>query len=303
MDYYIIRLLTVTNNYKFMKQKNYFSIMRATLLVLLGMLLVPSSLRAAITYTQKSNDFFSPAYFNNGSMQFGENFYGANFSNGIMLTKGTYTDWTHTNRSTSYTSIAIERYNWSFKKGDNNSSTNKQAGLQTSNNGKLAITGLRAGDYVRIEWADYDVEGATGVIKYYKHDSNVHCVQGNSGDIYDKSDYTITSGQDIYITSDGDLMIQGYNPVTITYIYIYRIPTAEYKYEPVGNNTTKFEFTKDGLLEVNDLSLPYLLVSFGNENDYVVVNDLKSEMYRWNCFWKCCLCFRPTLAELCRACV
>ena len=250
--------------------------------MLLGMLLVPSSLKAAITYTEKSNDFFSPAYFNNGSMEFGETFYGANFSNGIMLTKGTYTDFYNSNKSTSYTSIAIERYNWSFKKGDNNSSNDRQAGLQTQNNGKLAITGLRAGDYVRIEWADYNWDGATGVIKYYKHNSNVHCVQGNSGDIYDKSDYTITNGDDIYITSDGDLMIQGYNPVTITKIHIYRIPTAEFKYKPVGNNTTKFEFTKDGLLEVNDLALPYLLVSFGNENDYVVVNDLKSEMYRWN---------------------
>ena len=139
-----------------MKQKNYFSIVRATLLVLLGMLLVPSSLKAAITYTEKSNDFFSPAYFNNGSMEFGETFYGANFSNGIMLTKGTYTDFYNSNKSTSYTSIAIERYNWSFKKGDNNSSNDRQAGLQTQNNGKLAITGLRAGDYVRIEWADYN---------------------------------------------------------------------------------------------------------------------------------------------------
>ena len=259
-----------------MKQKNYFSIVRATLLVLLGMLLVPSSVRATIEYGITTNDFWIAAHFNNYSKDMGDDYPG--ISGAKFIRRLNYTDYTNKNSHPAISYIACIENQWNLARRTDDD--NQNCGLKGSAGALLAITELRAGDIVNIEWVDiWNVNTS-----FLKYSQSVHAVCGNSGDIYNNNNYTIPSGQDITITSDGDLFVRAEEwNVCIRKITIKKPHAATYSItKSAQNHSTTFTFTGDGRLEENEFALPYMSVYFGNVNDFMLVNNTKSEMYDYN---------------------
>ena len=80
------------------------------------------------------------------------------------------------------------------------------------------------------------------------------------------------SGQEITITSNGDLIVDANIGTYITSIKIETIPEATYSLTTDGNTST-FEFTGPGRISENDFAVPYMSVSFGNVNDNLIVDN------------------------------
>ena len=174
---------------------------------------------------------------------------------------------------------------------------NTKRGLFTGDpNSQLAILDLHPGDIVTINGSTTDADWNDHESTHFRYKNSVHCVQGNGQDLYGHDLADLTFGQSIYITGDGDLIIQAKHYDTfITQITINR-DVADYKVttDKSGTNpVTTFEFTKDGRLEDNDFAIPYMSVMFGNGNqvdpntgaiinDFIRVNSLKSEIYDIN---------------------
>ena len=153
------------------------------------------------------------------------------------------------------------------------------AGLYTGCwNSKLAILSLRGGDKVTFtfEAGDHASEWGAGI----HYNQSVHCHRGDNNDVYDQNAY-FESGQTIYITSSGDLIIDANIGTYITGIKIETADVAKYTITTDGNKTT-FTFTGDGVLEDNDFTLPNLSASFGSINDNLVVSGLESHMIKFD---------------------
>ena len=139
----------------------------------------------------------------------------------------------------------------------------------------MVILGLRAGDIVTINHTGSN-------LAYAKFDGNVHAVYNDNQhrDFHDEnSDTQIFSGTAIHITSDGDLVLKNSGDATIKNIKIQAIKNATYSITRNSNNSTTFAFTGDGLMDYNDVAVPYLRVSFGHPQNYVIVNGLQSYIY------------------------
>lgn len=146
------------------------------------------------------------------------------------------------------------------------------SGLYTGSwNNKLAILGLKPGDKVRFYFAPSSNTNNAGI--HYLQ--SVHCYgEGYEGnDAYYNSGAYFSNGMTVVITSLGDLIIEANQGTIIKSIEIIS-EIAEYTITTNGNTTT-FEFTGNGSLEVNDFALPYLSASFGSTNDYLVVQNNK----------------------------
>ena len=150
----------------------------------------------------------------------------------------------------------------------------------------LAILGLRAGDIVTITCTSNDA------LKYVKFDGNVHAVyQYSHDDFHDAwwGNTSIESGRPIHITSDGDLILRNTGTNCIKKIYIqsiknatYEITKDTYNINGVNRPRTTFTFTGDGLMDYNDIAVPYLRVSFGDSKNYVVVDGGNSYIFRYD---------------------
>ena len=140
----------------------------------------------------------------------------------------------------------------------------------------LAVLGFRAGDKIRVYF-----EG-NGSIKYRSPNDNygnVHMVRewNNDGDFYTKGNNpTIANNVGYIITSDGDLILKADGDVTITSIQIFKVKDADYTLtkgtSQNGNPTYTCTFTGKGRVPSKNMAVPYLLCSFGHNNDYAVID-------------------------------
>lgn len=151
--------------------------------------------------------------------------------------------------------------------------TNKVAGLYVGNwEQKLAVLGLRPGDKVTLKYSGTDVSD---------NNANIHVENENSQRWLTQLSKGQTATETVDINFIGDLIIKP-NKGTIINSITIDSEIAEYNITTEGSTTT-FEFTKKGLLEENDFAIPYMSVSFGNKNDYLVVgDDLQSRMFKSN---------------------
>jgi hypothetical protein len=146
-------------------------------------------------------------------------------------------------------------------------------------NSKLAILSLRGGDKVTFTFEAGDHVSDYGAGIHYN--KSVHCHRGDNNDIYNNQNAYFESGQTIYITSSGDLIIDANIGTYITGIKIESEDVAKYKITTSGNTST-FEFTSNGVLDDNDFALPYLSFSMGSTDDYLLVQNLEAHMIKAN---------------------
>ena len=154
---------------------------------------------------------------------------------------------------------------------------NQSFGLFSNTSAYLAILGLKAGDYIVINYS--------GEIKYADEiTDNVHAIMGNNNSDLYGTNTTITAGTSttIEITSEGDLVLKNNGTSYIKSIKIYEITDGAYKITTDNIHTSSLEFTKDGLISFHDVTVPYMKVSFGNATDYVVVDNLESHIYNYS---------------------
>ena len=159
------------------------------------------------------------------------------------------------------------------------------SGLFTGSwNNKIAVLDLKPGDKVTFYASASNEPNTTQNlgIKYCKdYDSNVwaHVNGGQNMKFANGDQYPNTNT--IYIDSPGDLVVQPNKDVYITKIVIENGPRAEYEITTDNTtNTTTFQFTADGSLDINDYTIPSMQASFGNANDYLMVSGLKAEMHK-----------------------
>ena len=167
------------------------------------------------------------------------------------------------------------------------------AGLYTGSwNNKIAVLNLKPGDKVKFyatasnEKIDGQSVAEYGVgIKYDREFSenvwaHVDGMDDGANLKFINADRYVNTST-INIDSPGDLMVVVNKGVYITSIEIVNGPRAEYDITTSSDGkTTTFEFTKDGSLDQNDYAIPYMSVSFGNRNDYMLVSGLKAEMHK-----------------------
>lgn len=139
----------------------------------------------------------------------------------------------------------------------------KGQGLYTGNQAsKLAILNLKPGDKVTINFA------ASSNVQSYGAGINWQ----NYG--WKGSDETVT------INRIGDLIVE-VNQGTIIQTITIDTEVAEYDISTSADGkTSTFVFTKDGLLDNNDFTLPNLSASFGSIYDFLVVQNYESHMYK-----------------------
>lgn len=152
----------------------------------------------------------------------------------------------------------------------------KQSGLYNSRwNQELAVLNLKPGDIVTITYGGGAESGDNANLRVLSD-----CVSNYSNGAYLTQ---VGKGQNTSVTlnisSIGDLKISANLGTFIKSISIqsnvaeYDISTSE------DGKTSTFVFTKDGLLDNNDFTLPNLSASFGSISDFLVVSDLESHMY------------------------
>ena len=173
-----------------------------------------------------------------------------------------------------YSGASAGNYSWWYRDYNGNK------GLYHGDSGKpapLAILGLRAGDIVTINCTN------NNNLQYVKFDGNVHAVYGSAhDDFYTQGGNTaIQSGRPIHITSDGDLILRNYGDNYITSIQIQAVKNAAYTITKNSVNKTTFAFTRDGLMDYNDVAVPYMRVSFGHSRNFIMINNLQSSIYDW----------------------
>lgn len=141
------------------------------------------------------------------------------------------------------------------------SASGKPGGLYTGRQAsKLAILDLKPGDKVTISFvASSNVENYGAGINWSNY--------GWKG-----------SGETVTITRLGDLIVE-VNKGTIIQSIVIESQVAEYTIRTNSDNSTEFWFTAPGTLEVNDFAIPYMSVSFGSANDYLVVQGSSSNDY------------------------
>ena len=146
---------------------------------------------------------------------------------------------------------------------------------------KLAILSLRGGDKVTITFEAGDHVASYGAGIHYNQ--SVHCYQEGYEDAYNETGAYFRSGDPIYITSSGDLIVDANIGTYITDIKIETADIAKYKIETsTDNKTSTFEFTSNGVLEDNDFTVPHLAFSMGSVDDYLNVQNLEAHMIRGN---------------------
>ena len=279
-----------------MKQKNYFSIVRATLLVLLGMLLVPSPVKADQTTVIDFQAVALGAYYRDNM---DADKYYANitmkdewYSPISGARKGDNIKAYNSNTVTADISRLAFRVN-SIGKGNDGSNTDPgfylffdhlgnnhtdNMGIYAGNWGqKMAILNLMPGDKIKIDY------GATKYCQVQNGSLNpgIELQNDNNWQRNNSTNGWISSNEEVYITKMGDLIFTANKGTVIKSITI-ESSIAEYDIQTVGNTTT-FKFTKAGLLDKNDFAVDFMHVEFGKADDYLIVQpsagQYQSSMY------------------------
>ena len=160
---------------------------------------------------------------------------------------------------------------------DHGNNCSEKRGLYTAkwDNNQLAVMDLIPGDKVTINYAGAST--CNGNANIHVLNTELQHAGYNWGTQLSSGG---TASMAININFLGDLKISA-NPGTIIESITIESSIAEYDIQTVGNTTT-FEFTKGGLLAENDFAIPYMHVSFGNVKDYLVVQEagnLQSHMF------------------------
>ena len=239
----------------------------ATLLLLLLSLFMPQKGWAAYTY-ETVTYHFGTAVANNGTLTMSSTSYSGITPEGIYADKLVYTE--------NDTEITEDISKLAFRSRVNATQGNRGwilagTGLYcvgTSYNPELAICNLHSGDKVTITYTS----DASTPIEYL---SGAHGYQ-SLGVLS-----TITSGTEITISQNGDMIIQAKD--AHTYIQTIEIKTlqtvATYSVtttEDTNNNTrsTTFAFTGEGRMEDNMISVPFMDVQFGSNLNSPLVEPL-----------------------------
>ncbi len=264
-----------------------------TLMALAMMILAPSSVKGVTTnidfgdagrahyfqYADPSKGYY--ANINMSSTDYNAIGNGAKIGNNISYKYG------------NTRSIDISRLAFAVNSNGEGNSYNGSAGFYLRRNGtssglytgswnnKLAILGLKPGNKVTInaEGPSETINGENvaqyaGGIKYIQ---SVHANTDGSTDIYNNDNAWVNTNT-INITSMGDLIVQVNRGTYITSITIEE-EIAEYTIRTNADNSTDFWFTAPGSLEVNDFAIPYMSVSFGSANDFLVVQGSSEDDY------------------------
>ena len=248
MDYYIISLLTVTNNYKFMKQKNYFSIVRATLLALL-VTFGFQRLNAQVSYDANVETYtFDDKGYNASVVRNGDLL----ISVGGTEMKSSYTgQYRFEARSTSWSANLVD-----------------QPGLHpTSGAREFAILGLHSGDKIKIEYQrkndndDYiKLKSADFLSKSVNNAPETETYQeeviGDDGSVSSVTntrvkilpvDYDMHGYEEYFCVANGSLIVNVHKHTSINKITIWSWNYADYEIVPVNNGQgTAITWTKPG---------------------------------------------------------
>lgn len=250
------------------------------LIVVVIMLMVPSGVKGATTTMNfenagnaaynHANDPNNGRYYANVVMS--DQSYDA-IGNGAKVG-----DYISSKNSTTYPNIDISRLAFIFNSsaaGNNLSNTSagfylardatkKVSGLYTGvQSSKLAILNLKPGDKVTINFA-----ASTNVESW------------GAGINWTNGDGWTGSGETRTISFIGDLILE-VNKGTIIQSIVIESEIAEYEITTSADGkTSTFVFTKDGLLDNNDYTLPNLSASFGSITDFLVVQNYESHMYK-----------------------
>ena len=151
----------------------------------------------------------------------------------------------------------------------------RKSGLYNSKwSQKLAVLNLKPGDKVTFVYC-----GSSNIDNDNNGNGNANLHDDTHNQWLTQIGIGQTATRTIEMSSIGDLIVSA-NKGTIIQSITIESNVAEYDITTSGNTTT-FEFKKGGYLEENDFALPYMSVSFGNKNDYLVVGDDKqSRMFK-----------------------
>lgn len=163
--------------------------------------------------------------------------------------------------------IDISRLAFAFNSSAHGNENNTGAGLYLRRDG--SNSGLYAGASGNTEFAILNMKPGSNVTIYFTGGNGVYNVtQGQ----------WFTSGQAMSVYNLGDLRIGVTQGTYISSITIDE-QIAEYETRINADGSSEFWFTAPGTLEDNDFALPFLSVSMGSINDYLVVQGTSDQNY------------------------
>ncbi len=259
------------------------------MMALAMMMLVPSGMKGATTTIN-----FDPAGTAAQKAADGDDSYETNFEMGENYSAIGYgakvgVRMNYRNHSTTWTNIDISRLAFILNtNGRGNAHVEgdgfylrrdtdgrvRKSGLYNSKwTQKLAVLNLKPGDKVTFVYC-----GSSNIDNDNNGNGNANLHDDTHNQWLTQIGIGQTATRTIEMSSIGDLIVSA-NKGTIIQSITIDSNVAEYDITTVDNTTT-FEFTKEGLLEENDFAIPYMSVSFGSATDYLVVqNGQQSHMY------------------------
>lgn len=162
---------------------------------------------------------------------------------------------------------------WLVWEGDNRQSCFEN---NTNEARQINILNLKAGDELVI-WKQKNCTIITG------NTATGTQINPNTGEEEDKLNTigsSISDGQRLKIVNDGPVTISLNELYAgIRYIEVHIRHEATYTITPTGNNGNTFKFTGDGVFTDKHASVPYLNVSFGNDNNLTYVKKINGNDY------------------------
>lgn len=149
---------------------------------------------------------------------------------------------------------------------------------------QLAILNLRAGDRVKITFS-------SSTLKYLKQNTDINNNTTTGVNLTKGSNWNtnifatneeLTSGSEYIVLQDGDLLLEAGGNTVITKIEIRAIKDAKFSITSTetssGTPEHSFQFTQNGRMAENVVTVPYMTVEFGNPINTPIVRDNKVEI-------------------------
>ena len=146
----------------------------------------------------------------------------------------------------------------------------------TNETRQINILNLKAGD-VLVVWLQKDCTIATG------NTATGTQPNPNTGEEEDKVNAigsSLSDGQNLKVVEDGTVTISlNEQYAGVRYIEVHVRHEATYTITPTSNNGNTFKFTGDGVFTDKHAAVPYLNVSFGNDNNLTYVKKINGNDY------------------------